>query len=657
MQASSAVAYVPEEIHHLKAVNNTPVPVLGRALVRLEYGKKVSFLVDFLVASRDFALPCDAILGLSFLDKYECLLDARNGRLISQSLGLDATLLPLKKGAHYSLYGLSWACSLAAITDPASRVSREPTLSFGATAFLPDCPTSKERTLNEDYAVFVKKDVVLGSHMERTFWAHTDAPRGESYGCQPVYDTSLSPCFLANSLVTVDEEGAIPVHALNVTDTPWVYKAGTVIASLYKFSVDAPDSAAAFPHACPAPGDADLMRPRAPPALQINAVCSSLRGDSPSSLAPSGLESPSTHDVCITTELAKVRLTHLAAPHRSQVRALLWKYKKLFDVSSMGGSPNFVARIRPRTSEPLFSPQYRLPEPQRAFLCKEIPKLLDQGILEFSDSVHNSPVLCVRKPRPEHEHDYRLVTDFRKVNKALVNTVYAPIPRIDELLDSLQGAAVFSSLDLRSSFHLLRVHPKDRKYLAFTPPCPDIPRVQYTSCPMGLITSSFHLVLHLQKILFGLMGKTCAVYLDDILVYSEDMKTHIERLDGVLSRLHADNLRLSAHKCEIARASLCYLGFVISAGGILPDPQKTAPLRRVKRLYTVKELKSFLGLVQFYAAHCPGLWQAAYPLQKNLRKDAKWEWGPSQEMALDYIIRTLTESPALLHFPDSPASV
>ncbi len=184
--------------------------------------------------------------------------------------------------------------------------------------------------------------------------------------------------------------------------------------------------------------------------------------------------------------------------------------------------------------------------------------------------------------------------------------MYAAIPRIDDILDSLKGAKFFSSLDLRSSFHLLRVHPDDRKYLAFTPPCPDIPRVQFTKCPIGLLTSSFHLVIHLQRLLFGLLGTFCQVYLDDILIYSPNLTTHYSHLESVLKRLHDDNLRLSAHKCEIAKSSIRYLGFVLSADGILPDPDKTSALRKIKKLRTVKELRSFLGLVQFYSAHVPG---------------------------------------------------
>lgn len=130
------------------------------------------------------------------------------------------------------------------------------------------------------------------------------------------------------------------------------------------------------------------------------------------------------------------------------------------------------------------------------------------------------------------------------------------------------------------------------------------------------------------------------------------MRTHLNHIDKVCERLHSDNLRLSAHKCEIATKTLRYLGFIISGDGILPDPDKVAPLRRITRLNSLKETKSFLGMVNYFANHVPSLYKIVHPLQKNLKKGATFEWGKAQEEALHYIIKTLTEEPVLLHYPD-----
>lgn len=148
------------------------------------------------------------------------------------------------------------------------------------------------------------------------------------------------------------------------------------------------------------------------------------------------------NETIIRRELAKIKLDHLSPSDRQAARSVLWKHKSLFDIES-GGCKTFVARIRPKTEDIIFSPQFRLPKPQADFTCTEIPKLIKTGVLVPTSSPWNSPCLAVQKPHPQGPHDPRMVVDFRKLNKALANTMYAHFPRIPEILDSLSGSRVF----------------------------------------------------------------------------------------------------------------------------------------------------------------------------------------------------------------------
>lgn len=168
-------------------------------------------------------------------------------------------------------------------------------------------------------------------------------------------------------------------------------------------------------------------------------------------------------DLLIQKNLSKLRLGHLNENERKQVRSIFVKYKELFDTGT-GKSSSCVLRVKPKTDDVIFTPQYRLPEPDRKFLCGEIPKLVSHGVLEPSESAFNSALLVVTKPQPESPSDKRVVADFRPLNVALRHSIYARLPSVSEILDTLLDSTVFTSLDLHSSFHLLQVHPDDRNY-------------------------------------------------------------------------------------------------------------------------------------------------------------------------------------------------
>jgi hypothetical protein len=160
--------------------------------------------------------------------------------------------------------------------------------------------------------------------------------------------------------------------------------------------------------------------------------------------------------------------------------------------------------------------------------------------------------------------------DYIRLNEVTVGDVY-PLPRIEETLARLEGAAFFSIMDLQSGYWQVPIKESDRAKTAFATADG---LYHFKVMPMGLCSAPATFQRMMDVVLSGLKWTTCLVYLDDIIVYSRSFDEHVKGLRLVLDRLRVANLKVKLEKCEFAQPQLKALGHIIDKQGISPDPEK-----------------------------------------------------------------------------------
>ncbi|XP_045791768.1 uncharacterized protein LOC123886495 [Trifolium pratense] len=214
---------------------------------------------------------------------------------------------------------------------------------------------------------------------------------------------------------------------------------------------------------------------------------------------------------------------------------------------------------------------------------------------ELNDvSPWGAPVLLVKKK----EGSMRLCIDYRQLNKVTIKNKY-PLPRIDDLMDQLVGACVFSKIDLRSGYHQIRVKTEDIPKTAFRT---RYGHYEYSVMPFGVTNAPGVFMEYMNRIFHSFLDKFVVVFIDDILVYSKSEEEHKEHLRIVLQVLKEKKLYAKLSKCEFWLKEVSFLGHVISSGGIAVDPAKVDAVLQWGMPESVFEIRSFLGLAGYYVS-------------------------------------------------------
>jgi len=300
---------------------------------------------------------------------------------------------------------------------------------------------------------------------------------------------------------------------------------------------------------------------------------------------------------------------------------------------------------------PFKSPPRRLPYALRNELEGELQHLIDTGCIEPSGSSFASGLVLVRKK----DGSLRVCVDYRGINKRTIPDQY-PIPRIDDLIDAVGRCKgkIFTTLDLMKGYHQIKMAPESRDKTAFT--C-HLGLFQYRRMPFGLTNAPATFQRLMNKLFSGCDWNFVFVYLDDLLVVSQSFEEHLIHVAKVIQRLQEAGLRLKPQKCAFAQLEINYLGHTLSPQGVKPNDDKVRAVKEFPTPTCCREVKSFLGLVNFYRRHLPNLAVVARPLTALTRKDKKtgstveFVWNSQCESVFQQIKKMLVSAP-LLHPPD-----
>uniref|UniRef100_A0A3B5QSD1 ribonuclease H n=1 Tax=Xiphophorus maculatus TaxID=8083 RepID=A0A3B5QSD1_XIPMA len=301
----------------------------------------------------------------------------------------------------------------------------------------------------------------------------------------------------------------------------------------------------------------------------------------------------------------KVEDANLNSAEKGGLLKLLDNYSDLFD-GHLGRTSLAEHIIVTGDAKPVNLPPYRTSPAKKQIIEEQVQKMLKDNIIEPASGPWAAPVVIVNKPPREP----RFCVDFRGLNQLTVTDSY-PLPRVDESLDFLSRGKFLTTLDLARGYWQVPIAEQAKPKTAFISHCG---LFQFKVLPFGLCNApaTFHRLMN--NVLAGLIYKSCAVYLDDIVVASPTFEQHLHDLEEVFNRLKSAGLSLKLSKCQFCLTELTFLGYRVTPSIIHPDPDKVRAVTEFKVPTTIKKVRQFLGLtgyyrrfVQDYASHAEPL--------------------------------------------------
>lgn len=327
--------------------------------------------------------------------------------------------------------------------------------------------------------------------------------------------------------------------------------------------------------------------------------------------------------------------------YRQDVEKLLEEIPNLYatKLSEIGAAKGVEFEIK-TTGKPVKQKVRKIPYAYLPQVKAQIAEMLECGIITKSISNYASPIHCVRKK----DSTIRMCVDYRLLNKQVVDDTW-PIPNIETLIDSLEGATIYTQLDMFSGYNQIIIKPEDRHKTCFL--VPNMGAFEYTRIPFGLSSapSFFSRVVHtaLEPLLYR--GVIC--YLDDCLAYGRTETEHKNNLEITLRLLHNAGFKLKLSKCFWYQKEIEFLGFKISGKGVEMSESKIKPLLEMGRPKTPRQIKVLTGYYNYYRKWIKNYASIAAPLYELTKKNVPFVWGEKQEESFLALRNCIINGPCL----------
>ena len=272
-----------------------------------------------------------------------------------------------------------------------------------------------------------------------------------------------------------------------------------------------------------------------------------------------------------------------------------------------------------------------------------VKNLLENGIIRKCSSPWNTPLICVWK---KEKDEIRLCMDFRQLNLVTERQAF-PMPNITEMMDRLNGSRFFTSIDLGNAYYQIELDEESKIKTAFST---KEGQFCFNRMPFGIAAAPGTFQELMNTVLKEIPES--AAYLDDILIFTKTLEDHYATLDRVLGRIEKAGLRVNPEKCHILKKEVKYLGHIINQEGIQTDPSKITAIKEFEKPKCVKNLRSFLGICNYYRRFIKGYADKSRLLEEMCGKtEKKIIWTETNEKVFNEMKEALM-SPPILGFPD-----
>ncbi|GFX53263.1 retrovirus-related Pol polyprotein from transposon 297 [Trichonephila clavipes] len=332
--------------------------------------------------------------------------------------------------------------------------------------------------------------------------------------------------------------------------------------------------------------------------------------------------------------------------NRAEVEQLLSTYtpKKTKTV-------NIELDIALTDDEPIFHKPRRLPFAERDIVDAQVDEWVKNGIVEPCSSPYTSQVVVVKKK----DGKSRVCIDYRRLNRKLIKDNY-PLPLIDDILDCLQNAKIFTTLDLKNGFFHVAVNERSRKFTSFVT---HNGQYQFRRMPFGLSTCPSTFMRYINAIFRHLISKSIVLpYMDDVVIPAANESQALEYLKIVLQVACDYGLEINFKKCQFLHNKIQFLGHIIENGRLFPSPSKTKAVINYPDLKNIKDVRRFLGLTGYFRKFLPSYSTIEKPLSDLLRKDSLFQFYAEQQTAFQKLKYLLSQQPVLSIFnQNSPTEI
>lgn len=357
-------------------------------------------------------------------------------------------------------------------------------------------------------------------------------------------------------------------------------------------------------------------------------------------------------NVCIVTESRRdIKLEDLkfdksaSDGERYEVLKLLNEYRDCvaFNLRELGCTNLTKMNIKEvEESKPVCSRAYRTNATERNTIKQIVDEWKANGIVSETRSPYASPVLLVKKKTGEQ----RLVIDYRRLNSQTVKDKF-PLPRIDDLLETLGKSKLFTTLDLAHGYLQIPLTEDAKLKTAFITP-DDTGQFERMIFGLANAPSEFQRLMHC--VLGPLLNTKALCYLDDILIPAKSWEDMLLILREVLERLRTAHLTLKLSKCEFGKTEVEFLGFIINENGIKPGTRKIRAIQEFPEPKNIHEVRKFLGLTGYFRRFVTNYAQKAEPLTRLTQKNRTFEWKEQQKASFQLLKDQLTSDPILAHY-------